>query len=466
MNQFHYEGRSADGQITSGTLAAANADEAVKRLAAAGLSVTRLQRAASAVVPSPTQHLAPSPAAGRPMAVTLVDRLGHIQTRTEAYASPEAAVRAASDALCRIVELTDPATRQKLTVHLPLASNKDRSFAFAQIAELLRAGISPAQVFEEIGSRNPHPGIRDAFLRISRSAVEGGRISDILELYPHTFPASDAGMVRAAEEAGFLPDGCQMVADQAMEAHRFQRFFWFVMAVIIIVVTSIPTAYFGMQAIPMAYDRYEKAGAPPSAIEIISATLREQILGFACPITVGALGILWLLWRFARTPRMTAWRHRIGARAPVWGNRARNENLATFCRTMAHVGHAGVAPYRVWWLSANAVPNLYIRERLLRLGSAMREGTKMSEVPNDGLLPPEFATIVRTGEMTGDMGSSLRRMDELARSSAERAGWAAKGIGCHFALTLMVLLAGFWVILFAYVMYKQLPDRVLQGMEP
>ena len=98
------------------------------------------------------------------------------------------------------------------------------------------------------------------------------------------------------------------------------------------------------------------------------------------------------------------------------------------------------------------MPNQAIRASLLDQGHKMTEQTKLSEALfNTRMLPEEYAPMVQTGEITGDIPGQLMNASRMSQEDYTFQDKASKGrIGCW------ILLLTFGVgMLLIYAMYGQ-----------
>ncbi|HWA82249.1 MAG TPA: type II secretion system F family protein, partial [Fimbriimonadaceae bacterium] len=119
--------------------------------------------------------------------------------------------------------------------------------------------------------------------------------------------------------------------------------------------------------------------------------------------------------------------------------RARAESLSVFAWTMGMLSRVGLSPKQVWDLSMATVPNLEMRRRFNETGGQMTEQTKLSEAMSmSRQMPEEYAPIVQTGEVTGDVPGALLRASQTQLEEFKAGDNASKlRVGCW-----MVLLMG------------------------
>lgn len=346
--------------------------------------------------------------------------------------------------------------------------DKERFFLFTQIASLLRAGVNPHQAFGDMALRMRRQEYRDALQLIAQGANLGVPISDVLEAYPDLFPPHVCGMVRAGETGGFLPEACGAIAQQAEAAHKFRRSLWMVWVVAIHAFFAIPVGYLAYRAFPRAYEIIDQSGASGfgGGLSGVSAAFWELLKWPVGPATlaVDLVAVLFYLWINSRP--MTLRRHRMSLGAPILGGRAKNEGLSLFAWVLGKVAQAGVSPHRSWELGMNSVPNLALREKLRGAGGKLHSGERLSTAMFETrLFPDEYAPMVATGEMTGDVPGMLQRLSDLSKQEFEISTTKSKAAAWIMSSTAVFVTAGIILILLVVMWYYRMPEVVLKDLE-
>lgn len=423
MPLFHYKGTDRDGHAIDGNLQAADLDQAAYLLRERGYRLSALQALGDfAPVPPPID-----------------------------LASPQA------------LPVSSP-TSTTVTVSTQPASDKDRYFVFAQLAEQIRAGISPAEACKTVAQHLYHEGLKQSLLEMARGAEHGQALSDRMARYPDLYPAGAVGMVRAGEMGGFLPDALLEVSEHAGRAHKFKRSFWYVWLIGINAVISIPLVLLVTRAMLATWRAMD--GTTASYGDALRQSYLQKLLWPWGPLAVLAIGGTFYLRSLLGSRRFEAFRHRLGLRWPVFGARARHESVSAFTQTLSRLSRAGLSPARSWSLAADAVPNLEMREKLIETGRRMGDGSKLSDAAHaSGLFPQEYASILATGEMIGDVPGALQRLADVSRGEYEAAQTYAKVRGGCWGLLGCAVTSGIVLAILMYFWYHELLGAILEGLE-
>ena len=450
MPFFRYAATDPQGKAVQGTVQATTPDEVARSLEQRGFKLTAiLDPGAKHAIPAAVQPVAPS---APPVSVT-PQRVVPIVLETPS--TP--VVHQVSGAR---KPLTPKRTRR--------GSDKERFFLFTQISNFLRAGVNPHQAFGDMGSRVRSEDYREAMLAVAQHAAEGIPISDVLAAYPDLFPTHVVGMVRAGEVGGFLPEAAQAAAQQAEAAHKFRRSLWFVWVVAIHAFLAIPVGYLAYRLFPRAYEITESSGASDfgGGVSAISSAFWELMLWPIGPAVLFVYAITIVLYLWANSRPMTARRHGWSLKTPLLGGRAKNEGLSLFAWVLSKVAQAGMPPNRSWEHGVETVPNLALREKLRAMGGRLHSGERLSTAFYDShLFPDEYAPMMATAEMTGDVPGTLHKLSELSRQEFEISTTKSKAAAWIMSSTAVMVTAGILLIFLVVMWYYRMPETILKGME-
>lgn len=428
MPFFRYVATDAAGRVVEGSVQANSAQEVASLLRARGLTVDRIGAndfAPTPASPGPVSRTAAAPAP-RPLSVDTVES-EPIKTRW--------------------------------------GSDKKLTLIFQQLAQLLRAGIAPDRAFAEIASRTSSAYYSDSLAAVGRHARDGGRISDAIRRYPYLYPSHIAGLIRAGEEGGFLPEAMNEVAEQVQASYKFKRWFhWLgLMALSMLLGLVLFKAMFnGFEG---AFNKAWKGYSQENGVQAFGGQFGQQVVRFLPWLLLGlvCLYLLRLAWQsLANRPL----RHRLVLWVPTVGKRAKTEAFGYFGWALAMLSRGGAAPRTAWLAACEACPNLEVRRRLESAALRSDEGVKLSEMLyRSRQLPEEFGPMVQTGEMAGDVPSALMH---LAQNEKNEFGikdlQAKRRAGCWIGL-LSVLGTGIVYYMFYGQNYQRMMDTVIEDIE-
>jgi type II secretory pathway component PulF len=336
-------------------------------------------------------------------------------------------------------------------------TDKQRYFLFSQIAQQLRAGINPARTFENLVRVMVYGHYRDSFIALQEAATNGKPLSSVFALYPDLYPDHVVGTIHAGEQGGFLPEAFALLSAQAGEAHKFRRFHWFVYPILITIIVTLPST--------MAFRATLDYASKNLDAGIFSIWFRYMAWPYG-PMTLAIIISLLLLRAIMSTYGATRLRHRISLKIPVYGSRSRNECIATFTWALARLSKAGIPPGSSWQMATEVVPNAEMAARLRQTGRMMNDGSKLSDaIFGSQLFPQEYAPVVSTGELTGDIEGSLNQLEEISRTEFEAKTAMARSVGFRVASVLFFAMGGLALIIVVKTWYVDVYSNILNHFE-
>ena len=339
------------------------------------------------------------------------------------------------------------------------SNNSEVFFLFAQLSNLLRGGIAPADALTTVGGRNKNKKYDGPLRDMAAMTAGGAELSSALEHYPDLFPPGVVGGVRAGERGGYLPEACQVISEQAHETHKLQRVYWWLGAVLILMAFTFAAAMAGGTGIERAIDSINNPNDPNNTV---LAGMTSALLG---PVGIALLLFFALYFGtkiFLRRTASRGRRHAIALKTPLVGQRASSESLALFSWHLNKLGKAGLSPFASWNLAASAVPNIAYSDRLMKVGGGMGESTRFSSLfYNSDLFSHEISATMETGEMTGEIGPALDQAMDYSRAEQKTADTLLKAkAGCW--ATLLLTGGGMIAFLLLYVRYLTSAFKVLE----
>lgn len=339
-------------------------------------------------------------------------------------------------------------------------TDKQRHFLFAQVAQQLKAGINPAQVFENILRVMHYPHFRGSFDELKTAATNGRPLSEALARYPDLYPDHVVGTIHAGEQGGFLAEAFFLASEQAGDAHKFRRYHWFVYPIIIAVIISLPVVFAAKQALVLAAQRLN--GDPMDFPKLFVQFMKWPYGPMTLAILVGMFALRALL----STYEARRFRHRVALNVPIYGARSRNECIATFTWALARLAKAGIPPHASWQMATEVVPNVEIAARLRDMGKRLTDGSKLSDaIFGAKLFPPEYAPMVSTGEVTGDMEGALTQLEQVSRNEFDVKSQIARNVGWRVFSALFFLLGGVLLLVIAMAWYYDVIKAVVEQFE-
>jgi type II secretory pathway component PulF len=336
---------------------------------------------------------------------------------------------------------------------------KTIAFIFTQLSSFFNAGYNPAQALETVANQQPNVLYKESLLEAARATQEGSRFSRILERYPDLYPKHVAGMVRAGEMGGYLPEAVNAVSEQAESARKLgmwlKVFSWWTIIHLLLILPG----WLLIKFVNDDMDAQFKSGGTANTGQVFWHSIGNELKWPVGPIMLILILGTWGLTRWLLDSERSLLRDRLQLMIPALGKRAKTESLAIFSWTLSMVSRAGIPPKTTFELAIGAMPNLWMQHQLREVQQRMQDGTRLSEaMAATKLLPDEYAAILQTGEMVGDVSTSMMRVSGASTEEFQRNDKLAMArLGC-WGILVMIIATG----ILAYFVIGQFYPHLIQ----
>jgi len=447
MPSFEYSAIDRQGKSVQGQVQANSRDEAALSLTQTGLLVSRLSEVGGAPIQRSARiqqgaspQIQQGTAASQPARTVAPAAPPVLRTRS---ASPVVAVAPRSPAAEPAVRTVAPLKTSgypRQPIRTKPGSDKDLYFIFSQLQSYAHSGANPVEAYTNVANGCRRQDYAQALREAADAAKEGRPMSAVFERYVDLFPPHVVGMVRAAEQGGFFPEAYALITDQAHASHKFRIWFRWLLAVAIMVGACIPVMILMLLAGLQSWDIQDKTGGQASGWGTLFGSIGHQFLWPWGPITLVLTIVAIIFGKFWQAMPNRGRRHQLVLITPSVNKRARAESLSVFAWSLGKLSNVGLPPKTVWDLATGTIPNLELRRQMEETGQRMTERTKLSEAMTMArTMPDEYAPIVQTGEITGDVPGALLRasQSQLEEFKAGDTGTKAR-VGCWMFLLLII----------------------------
>lgn len=401
MPTYEYQGFDNQGRSQSGVLIASSANDAISQLARSGLRVQKVTPRVQDDVSLSRQTVssvagAPPVMQGGGQAVSQ-----SVQTSNQAQKGSKSAFQTYGN---------------QETMFL---RDADLNLFFIQLANLFRAGIAPAEAFGQMAQRQSVKRfVQEACADISKMTASGMSLADAMQKYPDLFPPGAVGAVRAGETGGYLWEACDAFAQNQNKAKGLRRIFFWASLAWWSTILTIPVFFILKQGITRLMGSINDTSSTP--ISQYGEGLRSALFGLPGLLFLVVLFGYFFGWRIFGRRQFLKQRHELAARIWTIKKRAVSDSLKEFSFHLQKLTRSGISPMRAFTLAADAVPNRYHAEQLLRKAQGANESTRLSQLLYQSeVFPPDYVPLVETGEMTGQTESALNEVGNNAASDRD-----------------------------------------------
>jgi len=322
--------------------------------------------------------------------------------------------------------------------------HSQRAELYQQLSQLLAAGVGLRQAIEIQYRSPPARSFRGPLATVTSRLAEGATFHHALQSTGTWLPAFDAALLQAGEQSGRLPACFSLLADHYQRNAALLR-------------KTISSLIYPALLLHMAVF----LGPLPELVRSWNpfAYLLKTV-GVLIPL-YAAVAFVMIAMQGQHGERWRSITETFLGRMPLLGKARRNLALARLASALEALITAGVNIIEAWETAATASGSPALRRAVARWKPDLLAGMTPAEaVRNSGEFPELFANLYHTGEVTGSLDDTLRRLHTLYQSEGERqltavAEWTPKLI--YFGVVLFVA----WQVIRFYLGYFQQIDRAI-----
>jgi type II secretory pathway component PulF len=307
-----------------------------------------------------------------------------------------------------------------------------RANLYHQIGTSLAAGIPLAESLQFLVDQAPGTD-RVSLAATAERLRKGSSLTEALSRSGGPQPAFDIALLAAAEQSGHLDAACKRLGDHYAERAKLAR-------------QVRGQLIYPAILLHMAVLVFPNSELTALVMEgSVGSFVLAKLLVLA-PIYAGA----YLVVRLLRGEGSFAWRlilDRALAHVPVFGSARRNLALASLCAALEGLVRAGVSMGRAWETAAAASGSPALEDGVSTWRPVIEAGRAPSELLQESpKFPRTFTKLYRTGEVSGALDETLKRLQRLYREEGSRqlqiaAEWAPRilYIGIVLAIAAQVI---------------------------
>jgi type IV pilus assembly protein PilC len=279
-----------------------------------------------------------------------------------------------------------------------------------QLATMVGAGLPILESLYELIDETESPPLRRALQQIARDIQSGSTFSQALARHPKVFPELFVALVQAGEIGGVLEQSLDAIAESLDKEQELREKVKsaFVYPVVVLVVAAIVVAFMLIYIIPV-FDRvysqfHAQLPAPTRMLIAVSKFMTHYwwlalagivglVLGFRAFINTESGGRIW---------------DRVKLRLPLLGKLIRKIVVARFVRTLGILIGAGVPLLNALRTAAGVAANSEFTNAITEVAGEVTEGASLSApLRACGKFPNLVPRLVQVGEDSGNLDEML-----------------------------------------------------------
>ncbi|HIF9217288.1 TPA: type II secretion system F family protein [Photobacterium damselae] len=316
-----------------------------------------------------------------------------------------------------------------------------------QLYSLTKAGIPLLRAIKGLAQSTSHPLLRETLEAVIADLTNGSPLSVSMKQHPRVFTPLFVSMINVGENTGRLDSSLLQLANYYEQEMETRRQIASAMRYPMFVLTSIGLAMvvLNIKVIPQFASMFSRFGMElPLPTRILIGT--SNFFVHYWPLLLGALLATWIglrVWRNTVKGQETwdNWRLKV----PVTGSIVTRAQMARFSRTFALMIRAGVPLNTALQMSAEALGNRYLENRLIEMKSGIEGGASIaSTAVSSGIFPPLVLQMIAVGEETGQVDDLLM---EVADFYDREVDYDLKTLTARIEPILLLVVAGMVLLL-------------------
>ena len=284
-----------------------------------------------------------------------------------------------------------------------------------QLYSLTKAGVPLLRSMKGLTQNSANKQLKEALEDVAHELTNGRGLSASMQMHSKVFSPLFVSLINVGENTGRLDQALLQLAnyyEQEVETRKriktAMRYPTFVISFILVALFVL-----NVKVIPQFASMFSRFGVDlplPTRIIITTSDFFVNYWGLILAVMLGAL-LAFKTWQ--RTPNGHEKWDKFRLRMPIIGDLVNRAQLSRFSRTFALMLKAGVPLNQSLALSAEALENKFLENRLLEMKSSIEAGgTISSTASNSQVFTPLVLQMLSVGEETG-------RIDELLLEAAD-----------------------------------------------
>ena len=276
-------------------------------------------------------------------------------------------------------------------------SQKAMAVYTRKFASMINAGINYSEIFDILSQESDNRRLRRISTKIKETVIQGRKVSEGMALFPTVFSKIYRSMVQAGEVTGRLDQIMNRLADMYEREHELRAQ---VMSKMYLPIIELIVGMLIIGGVIFVMPRVFQTAFPIFSIGLFASVIELYFFIF-------------LVVMFARTkPGYKIFRSILSV---IWPFNVvlRKMSLARFSRLLANMYGAGVPIMVGLDIAGETLVEPDLARGLNHIKMKINQGESLTEsIVTSGVFPQSLASMVRTGERSGNIEDTLNKAAE------------------------------------------------------
>ena len=299
----------------------------------------------------------------------------------------------------------------------PKVTDKDVVILTRQLATMIDAGLPLVQCLDILGSQTENKTLATVVGQVRSDVESGATFADALKKHPKVFDNLYVNMVAAGEAGGILDTILQRLAAYMEKFAKIKRQIKSAMiypSVILFVAVSV-VALLMVVVVPMLANMFADMGqALPLPTRIVIA-ISNFLKGWGGLGTlIGIIAFFVGLKQFRKTEKGLRMTDAFALKVPVAGSLIQRVAVAKFTRTLGTLLTSGVPILEGLLIVSRTAGNKVVEESIVTTRQSVSEGKTLAEpLSKAKVFPAMVVQMISVGEATGALDNMLNKIADF-----------------------------------------------------
>ncbi|MGH7232920.1 MAG: type II secretion system F family protein, partial [Nitrospiraceae bacterium] len=306
-------------------------------------------------------------------------------------------------------------------------SDKDIVVFTRQFATMINAGLPLIQCLEILSTQSENKTLGKTVGEVKVNVEGGSTFADALKRHPKDFDDLYVNMVHAGEIGGLLDTILVRLAKHIEKAMKLKSqiksamvYPAAIIGVAVIVITILMVWVIPIFAKMFTEMSAGKVGLPMPTQLVID--ISDFMSSYIVYMVLAAAGAFYALKRYYATPAGRLVMDRLFLRVPVMGDLIRKASVAKFTRTLGTLITSGVPIMDGLMITAKTSGNKVVEEAILSARQSISGGKTLADPLSKSDVFPKMVThMISVGESTGALDAMLGKIADFYDDEVDQA---------------------------------------------
>lgn len=305
----------------------------------------------------------------------------------------------------------------KLQLFSEKITDKDVVILTRQLATMIDAGLPLVQCLDILGSQTENKALAKVINQVRTDVESGATFADALKKHTKVFDNLYVNMVAAGEAGGILDTILQRLAAYMEKFAKIKRQVKGAMiypSVIVFVAVAVVSLLM-IVVVPMLAGMFADMGQAlplPTRIVIGISNFLKGWGGLF--LLIGIIGAFVGLFQFRKTEKGLTITDTIALKIPVFGTLIQKVSVAKFTRTLGTLMTSGVPILEGLLIVSRTAGNKIVENAIISTRQSVSEGKTLAEPLGKAKVFPAMVTqMIAVGEATGALDTMLNKIADF-----------------------------------------------------